>query len=196
MLQLTATELYEVGYSTPWASAEIFAGGGGKQFFDKISVNQRFYSISLTLFKILPLKTDVIYDDHACMKTAAHSTKKKKKKQQSRHLPTNAALIGIAIVECYSCIMYTLFGKKSLIAYANLTASLLRRNRKREKNSDCFHICTISAALNVVLPVRGTISQTQQQSIKQTRPKSIVDLMQNTKQANRIIACYNLTGKC
>ena len=49
-----------------------FLQGGGQTFFYEISVKQRFYSISLTLFKILHLKTDAIYDDYTCMKTVAH----------------------------------------------------------------------------------------------------------------------------
>ena len=44
----------------------------GKIFFDKISVKQRFYSISISLIKIVHLKTDAICDDHTYMKTVAH----------------------------------------------------------------------------------------------------------------------------
>ena len=77
---------------------------GGEIFFDKNSVKQRFYSISLTLFKTLPLKTDTIFNDHIRMKTALLI--ERKKKQQSRLLPTDAALIGIVIVECYSAVCY------------------------------------------------------------------------------------------
>ena len=82
-------------------------------------------------------------------------------------------------LECYSCCL--LFGTKSLIASATLNASLLSRNRKRKQNSDCFHICMISSASNFALPICGTISQTQQQSIEQARPKSIIDLIQNKR---------------
>ena len=59
---------------------------------------------------------------------------------------------------------------------ASFKASRLRRKRKCEQNSDCFHICTISSASNFALPIWGrpTISQTQQQSIEQARPKSII----------------------
>ena len=58
---------------------------------------------------------------------------------------------------------------------ASLKASLLCRNRKREQNSDYFHISTISSASNFALPIRGTISQTQQQSIERARSESIID---------------------
>ena len=64
---------------------------------------------------------------------------------------------------------------------ASLKAYLLCRNRKREQNSDCFHICTTSSASISALAIHGTISQTQQQSIEQARPKSIIDLVQNKR---------------
>ena len=64
---------------------------------------------------------------------------------------------------------------------ATVKASLLCRNRKREQNSDGSHIRTISSASNFASPIRGTISQTQQQSIEQARPKSIIDLIQNKR---------------
>ena len=53
-------------------AAEIFAGRG-QNFFVKISVKLRLYSISPTLLKILlRLKTDANYGVHSCMKTVAH----------------------------------------------------------------------------------------------------------------------------
>ena len=72
-----------------WASAEIFAGGG-QNIFDKISVKQRFYSISLTLFKILHLQTDA---------TVAHCTKKKtmtpfcQAMQHNKHRLSNCSML-------------------------------------------------------------------------------------------------------
>ena len=116
-------------------------------------------------------------------------------KKISALFANQCSIINTVNIECY-----LLFGTKlnSMCQHvASLKVSLLSRNKKREQNFDCFHICTISSASNFALPIHDTISQTQQQSIEQPKPKSIIDLIHSTKQANRIIIWYqyNINGK-
>ena len=78
------------------------------------------------------------------------------------------------------------FGPVSVSPRAFLMLSINYRYRFSTEKfivpiTDCFHICTISSASNFALPVRSTISQTQQPSIEQAKPKSITDLIQNER---------------
>ena len=46
----------------------------------------------------------------------------------------------------------------------SLKTSLLRTNRKRETNSDFFHMRRISSASNFALPIRGTVQSAKPSS--------------------------------